>query len=100
MISQKIQSHFTLHQRPVKCGTDTFSCLSHRNDKTQGLMRKNIAPISSLKLKSFNGNNTDADVFYSLLDDPELAECFLTLPMEKCYLNVLSTDASESPSNI
>ena len=32
--------------------------------------------------------------------DPELVECFLSLPWDKCYLNIPSTNAAESPLNM
>ena len=36
----------------------------------------------------------------SILDDPELAECFMTLPQEECYLNLPKNSAEESPLDL
>ena len=35
--------------------------------------------------------------FHSILDDPELAECFMALPDKECYLNLPNTSAVDSP---
>ena len=33
----------------------------------------------------------------SIMDDPDIAECFLTLPIEECYLNLPNASAVDSP---
>ena len=38
--------------------------------------------------------------FHSILDDPQLAECFLALPDEDCYLNLPNTSAVDSPLDL
>ena len=38
--------------------------------------------------------------FHSILDDPDIAECFLTLPNEECYLNLPNDSAVDSPLDI
>ena len=35
--------------------------------------------------------------FHSILDDPDIAECFLTLPIEEYYLNLPNDSVVESP---
>ena len=35
--------------------------------------------------------------FHSIMDDPDIAECFLTLPIEECYLNLPNVGAIDSP---
>ena len=44
-------------------------------------------------------SNKEIETYYSLADDPELVECFLTLPNEECYLNFPTTDHEENSLN-
>ena len=38
-------------------------------------------------------------VYHSLLDNPEVVECSLTLPDEECYLNIPNIIVPEIPLN-
>ena len=38
--------------------------------------------------------------FCSILEDPELAGCFMTLPYQECFLNLPNDSATESPLDI
>ena len=74
---------------PKNVIADVFSRLGRRNDAApQVSVGKNAA------------NNEIDNTFYSLLDDPELAECLLALPHDECYLNLPTSNASENPLDL
>ena len=66
---------------------DTFSQLHHRdNDVAQNKVGKNTVccgvPLGTKLYSKIE------DYFHSLINDPELVECLLTLPNKKCYLDM------------
>ena len=70
----------------------------------KSIIRLNRTPSEALvgKNADYNVNivpNKEIETYYSLADDPELVECFLTLPDEECYLNFPTTDHEDSPLN-
>ena len=83
---------------PTNIIAGTFPQWHHKyNDVTQNVEGNNVVqlgwPLRAVlhyKMK---------DTYYSLLNNLELVECFLTLPNEECYLNLPNTIALESPLN-
>ena len=74
---------------PKNLIADTFSRLGRRDD---------AAPQVSV---GKNAANTDIDnTFYSLLDNPEIAECLLALPHDEYYVNLPTATGSESPLDL
>jgi hypothetical protein len=69
----------TLHyiEGPNNVVTDTFSWLSQTNNPTSFMVGKK-EPRQDL-----------AESYFLWTDDKEMVECFLNLPDEKCYLNLL-----------
>ena len=62
-------------------------------------MTLNIEGQNTIPLRvplDINLYNKSKDSYFSLLDDPELVKCFLTVPDEACYLNLSNTIAAES----
>ena len=43
-----------------------------------------------------NKGKVSYKTFHSLTDEPKLAECFLALPNEECYLNIHNTSMIDS----
>ena len=57
-------------------------------------------PIISTVGKStdnVNKSTTTYENFHSIMDDLDIAECFLTLLIEECYLNLHNYSAVDSP---
>ena len=77
---------------------DTFSRLG-RSEESTASVGKNSIPIDiyrdTNKLSTVNNNTQNA--FYSMLEDPELVECFANLPEEDCYLNLPNVVEDEHP---
>ena len=77
---------------------DTFSRLG-RSEESTASVGKNSIPIDiyrdTNKLSTVNTNTKDT--FYSMLEDPELVECFANLPEEDCYLNLPNVVEDEHP---
>jgi len=76
---------------PLNVIADTFSRMGIREDpSTTG---------STVGKSANNGHSSTIkyENFHSILDDPELAECFMALPDEECYLNLPNTSAVDSP---
>ena len=44
-----------------------------------------------------NKSTIKQENFHSIMDDPDIAECFLTLPIEECYLNLPNDSAVDRP---
>ena len=47
-----------------------------------------------------NLNSKTQDAFYSMMEDPELVECFMNLPEEDCYLNLPNVVEDEHPLDL
>ena len=47
-----------------------------------------------------NLNSKTQDAFYSMMEDPELVECFMNLPEEDCYLNLPNVLEDEHPLDL
>ena len=71
-------------------------------------MGKNITSIPNSKILNNNlgcENTTDKEnyspnaehAFWSMIEDPEIVECFLNLPLEDCYLNLPNQIEDEHP---
>jgi hypothetical protein len=77
---------------------DTFSRLG-RSEESTASVGKNSIPIDiyrdTNKLSTVNTNTKDT--FYSMLEDPELVECFANLPEEDCFLNLPNVVEDEHP---
>ena len=90
---------------PKNVIADTLSRL-HWHDETPVLEGKNvhIAPNItrrlSLKRKISDNTNKTQDVYYSILEDTELVDCFLAFPNKECYLNLPFKDITENPLNL
>ena len=63
-----------------------MGCKEDLNLNTVGKSTDNVTK-STIKYKNF----------HSILNDPDIAECFLTLPIEECYLNLPNDGAVDSP---
>ena len=103
----------TLHyiKGPLNVVADTFSRLGRKDEDGVSLSgkRKSIhdiigSPIRSEKISNTGTENTDEleDSYFSLLDEPELAECLNHLPsdFEYCYLNLPEVEREKNPLNI
>ena len=69
---------------------DTFSHMGIKEDPSINTVRKstnNEDAKSTIKYKHF----------HSILDDPDMAEYFLALPLEECFLNLPNSSAVDSP---
>ena len=90
----------TLHYitGPKNTIADTFSQLHHRDyDVTQNGKGKHAVPLVVPLSTSLHSKSEDA--YHSLLDNPELVECFLTLSNDECYLNLPNIITADSPLN-
>ena len=75
---------------PLNVIADTFSRMGIKEDpniNTVGKSTNNGDAKSTIKYENF----------HSFLDDPDIAECFMTLPIEECYLNLPNVSAVDSP---
>ncbi len=81
---------------PLNVIADTFSRLGRHDDETQPSVGKNAQASANSDDKS----TITYENFHSIMDDQELAECFLALPDEECYLNLPNTGAVDSPLDI
>ena len=75
---------------PLNVIADTFSRMGIKEDP-------NINTVG----KSTNNGDAKSTIKYenlhSFLDDPDIAECFMTLPIEESYLNLPNVSAVDSP---
>ena len=56
--------------------------------------------INTVEKENTNGDTRGTityENFHSILDDPDIADCFMTLPIEECYLNLPNESAVDSP---
>ena len=74
---------------PFNIITDTFSHIGLKEDLNLNTVGKSTDNVTKSTIKYEN--------FHSILDDPDIAECFLTLPIEDCYLNLPNDSAVDSP---
>ena len=74
---------------PVNVIDDTFSCMGCKEGLNLNTVGKRTDNVSKSTIKYEN--------FYSILDDSDIAECLLTLPIEECYLNLPNDSAVDSP---
>ena len=74
--------------------TDTFLHLYHQDDVGKTSLGKNAVP------NFYNEHNKENKAYYSLMDSSEIAEYFLTLPNEECYLNLATENTDKSPLNL
>ena len=90
---------------------DTFSRLGRKDEDGVSLCgkRKSLhdiigSPIRSENISNTGTENTDEleDSHFSLLDEPDLAECLNHLPndFEYCYLNLPEVEREKNPLNI
>ena len=60
--------------------------------------------FAEIPMKEFKNTNhieiLNKDNFYSLVDDPELADCFLAFSDDESYLNLPFETVLESPLNL
>ena len=78
---------------PLNVITDTLSRMGIKEDhniSTVGKSTNNEDAKNIIKYKNF----------HSILDDPDMAECFLALPLEECFLNLPNVSAVDSPLDI
>ena len=83
---------------PLNTIADTFSRL-HCKDDGSAPVGKNGEPIMA-KIAQTKDNNPDDNIednFYSILDQPEMVECFLHMSSEDCYLNLPDSEETVSP---
>ena len=66
--------------------------MGRKEDPTINTVGKSAADAAKNIIKYEN--------FFSILDDPELAARFLTLPMEECYLNLPNNSGIDSLLNM
>ena len=72
---------------------NNFRCrIARNNDETQPLVGKNSGQSANHETE----RTIKYDNVHSILDDPQLAECFLALPDEDGYLNLHDTSAANS----
>ena len=81
---------------PLNVIADTFSRLGRLDNATTPLVGKNAGQSANNE----NESTITYENFHSILDDPQLAECFLALPDEDCYLNLPNTSAVDSPLDL
>ena len=74
---------------PLNVIADTFSRMGRKEDPNLNTVGKSTDNSTKSTIKYEN--------FHSILDDPDIADCFLTLPSEECYLNLPNTSAVDSP---
>ena len=75
---------------PLNVIADFFSRMPRTEDPGLNTVGKSLPSKSTIKYENF----------CSILDDPDLAECFMALPNEECYLNLPNNSAVESPLDI
>ena len=63
--------------------------MGHKKDPNLNAVGKSTDHVNKSTIKYEN--------FHSILDDPDIAECFLTLPIEECYLNLHNDSVVDSP---
>jgi hypothetical protein len=92
----------TIHyiQGPLNVIADTFSRLGRQEDVTQPLAGKKPNDIHMDVANNEIKGKISYENFHSLIDEPELARCFLALPDEECYLNIPNESALDSPLDI
>ena len=74
---------------PLNDIADAFSCMGRKEDPNLNTVGKSTDNVTKSTIKYEN--------FYSILDDPDIAEYFLTLPTEECYLNLPNDSTVDSP---
>ena len=75
---------------PLNVIADTFSRMGIKEDPS----------INTVEKENTNGDTRGTityENFHSILDDPDIADCFMTLPIEECYLNLPNESAVDSP---
>ena len=74
---------------PLNVIADTFSRMGRKEDPNLNTVGKSTDNVTKSTIKYEN--------FHSIMDDPDIAECFLILPNEECYLNLPNDSAVDSP---
>ena len=74
---------------PFNIIADTLSHMGLKEDLNLNTVGKSTDNVTKSTIKYEN--------FHSILDDPDIAVCFLTLPIEECYLNLYNDSAVDSP---
>ena len=85
---------YSLNIKYIKCPlnviADTFSRMGRKEDANLNTVKKSTADNSNKSTIKYQN-------FHSIMDDPDIAECFVTLPFEECYLNLPNDSAIDSP---
>lgn len=83
---------------------DTFYLLCKKDGDGVSQAGQSICPIRSEKIVSAGAEGTDEseDTYFSLLDNPVIADCLNHLPdnYEYCYLNLPEVEEEKNPLNI
>ena len=75
---------------PLHVIANTFSCMGIKKYPTINTVGKSTTDEDANSTIKYEN-------LHSILDDPDMAECFLTLPFEECFLNLPNVSAVDSP---